>query len=61
MAYVARIILNTGLPNQQLRKQMVWFKEQMEPLKTIQLKELNVKIPFQAIEKWFEMKPEIFL
>jgi hypothetical protein len=24
-------------------------------------KELNVKTPFQAIEKWFEMKPEIFL
>jgi transposase-like protein len=23
-------------------------------------KELNVKTPFQAIEKWFEMKPEIF-
>lgn len=24
-------------------------------------KELNVKTPFDAIEKWFEMKPEIFL
>lgn len=23
-------------------------------------KELNVKTPFQAIEKWFELKPEIF-
>jgi len=24
-------------------------------------KELNVKTPFEAIEKWFEIKPEIFL
>ncbi|MBK5246931.1 MAG: hypothetical protein JJE49_06685 [Peptostreptococcaceae bacterium] len=24
-------------------------------------KELNVKTPFNAIEKWFEIKPEIFL
>ncbi|MBK5262666.1 MAG: hypothetical protein JJE17_08870 [Peptostreptococcaceae bacterium] len=24
-------------------------------------KELNVKTPFDAIEKWFEIKPEIFL
>lgn len=24
------------------------------------LKELNVKTPFQALEKWFQMKPEIF-
>jgi len=23
-------------------------------------KELNVKTPFQAIEKWYELKPEIF-
>jgi len=23
-------------------------------------KELNVKTPFQAIEKWFEIKPELF-
>ena len=23
-------------------------------------KELNVKTPFDAIEKWFEIKPEIF-
>jgi transposase-like protein len=25
------------------------------------IKELNVKTPFNAIEKWFEIKPEIFL
>lgn len=24
-------------------------------------KELNVKTPFQAVEKWFELKPEVFL
>jgi hypothetical protein len=24
-------------------------------------KELNVKTPFDAIEKWFEIKPELFL
>jgi hypothetical protein len=24
-------------------------------------KELNVKTPFNAIEKWFDIKPEIFL
>ena len=24
-------------------------------------KELNVKTPFNAIEKWFEIKPELFL
>jgi transposase-like protein len=24
-------------------------------------KELNVKTPFQAVEKWFELKPELFL
>ena len=24
-------------------------------------KELNVKTPFDAIKKWFEIKPEIFL
>lgn len=23
-------------------------------------KELNIKIPYQAIEKWYELKPEIF-
>jgi len=23
-------------------------------------KEQSVKTPFQAVEKWFEMKPEIF-
>ena len=24
-------------------------------------KELNVKTPFNAIEKWYELKPEIFI
>jgi hypothetical protein len=24
-------------------------------------KELNVKTPFNAVQKWFELKPEIFL
>ncbi len=24
-------------------------------------KELNVKTPFEAIEKWYQLKPEIFL
>ena len=24
-------------------------------------KELNVNIPFNAIEKWYELKPEIFM
>ena len=23
--------------------------------------ELNVKTPYQAVEKWFELKPEIFI
>lgn len=23
-------------------------------------RELNVKTPYQAVEKWFELKPEIF-